>query len=160
MSTEPLTSHPFDLSLTRLIDAPAELLFRAWSDPELIKQWNCPKPWRIVHAEMDPRPGGACVMQMRGPEGEESAMRGVYLEVVPNRRLVFTDAYRAGWAPAEKPFMTGIITFAPEGGKTRYTACSRHWNEADMKEHEQMGFHDGWGICTDQLVELVARLRA
>ena len=82
---------------------------------------------------------------------------GVYLEVVPNERLVITDAYTSAWEPSEKPFMTLILTFENEDGKTRYTALSRHWTVADREAHETMGFHVGWGICADQLTALVTR---
>ena len=74
------------------------------------------------------------------------------------KRIVFTDAYTEAWVPSEKPFMTGIITFEDEGGKTRYTARVRHWSAEDRKKHEEMGFHEGWSKATDQLVELVATL--
>lgn len=106
--------------------------------------------------ELDVRPGGSSFILMRGPDGEEFPNRGVYLEVVPNARLVFTDAYvNSAWEPAEKPFMTGIITFADEGAGTRYTARVRHWSAGDRATHEQMGFHEGWGKATDQLEALL-----
>ena len=104
------------------------------------------------------RPGGSNLVVMRGPDGVDMPNRGVYLEVVPNRRLVVTDAYTKAWEPSEKPFMTLILTFDPEGRGTRYTARVLHWSEADRKEHEAMGFHEGWGAATDQLEALVARL--
>jgi uncharacterized protein YndB with AHSA1/START domain len=147
-----------ELLLTRLIDAPREKLFRAWTDPELLKQWFAPLPWTTPKAELDVRPGGANLVVMRGPDGNEFPNRGVYLEIVPNERLVFTDAYSEAWQPSEKPFMTVILTFEDEGGKTRYTARVRHWTVADREAHEKMGFHAGWGICADQLAALVATL--
>ena len=94
---------------------------------------------------------------MRGPEGEEHPNRGVYLEVVPGRKLVTTDAFTEAWVPSEKPFMTAVLTFEPEDGKTRYTAIARHWSAEDKEAHEQMGFHDGWGKATDQMEALLAR---
>jgi uncharacterized protein YndB with AHSA1/START domain len=148
-----------DLVLTRLINAPREKLFRAWTEPELLKQWFAPLPWTTPAAETDVRPGGASLIVMRGPDGNDFPNRGVYLEVVKNERLVFTDAYTAAWEPSDKPFMTVILTFEDEGaGKTRYTARARHWTVADREAHEAMGFHKGWGQCTDQLVGLVAKL--
>ena len=97
--------------------------------------------------------------RLRSPEGQEFPNRGVYLEVVKNERLVFTDAYTAAWEPSEKPFMTGILTFEKLGdGKTKYTARVRHWTVADREAHEKMGFHEGWAKATDQLAELVATL--
>jgi uncharacterized protein YndB with AHSA1/START domain len=89
-----------ELVLSRLIDASREKLFRAWTDPALLKQWFAPLPYTTPVAEIDLRPGGANLMVMRGPEGNEFPNRGVYLEVVPNERLVFTDAYTKGWEPA------------------------------------------------------------
>jgi uncharacterized protein YndB with AHSA1/START domain len=147
-----------ELSLTRVIAASAERLYRAWTEPELLKQWFAPHPWTTPHAELDVRPGGANLIVMRGPEGQEFPNRGIYLEVVKNERLVFTDAYTTAWEPAEKPFMTVILTFEDlDDGKTKYTARVRHWTVADRERHEQMGFHAGWGRCADQLEALVAR---
>ena len=147
-----------ELVLTRLIDAPREKLYRAWTDAELLKRWFAPKPWTTPHAELDVRPGGASLVVMRSPGGNDMPCPGVYLEVVPNQRLVFTDAYTSAWQPSQKPFMTVILTFEDEGGKTRYTARVRHWTVADREAHEKMGFHGGWGLCTDQLAALVAKL--
>lgn len=147
-----------ELLLTRLIDAPPEKLYRAWTEPALLKQWFAPRPWTTPRAELDVRPGGANLVVMRSPDGNDFPNRGVYLEVVPNQRLVFTDAYSEAWQPSEKPFMTVILTFEEEGGKTRYTARVRHWTVADREAHEKMGFHGGWGLCTDQLAALAATL--
>jgi uncharacterized protein YndB with AHSA1/START domain len=147
-----------ELVLTRLIDASREKLFKAWTDPALLKQWFAPLPWTTPVAELDVRPGGANLIVMRGPDGKEFPNRGVYLEVVKNERLVFTDAYTKAWSPSEKPFMTVVVTFEDEGGKTRYTARVGHWTVADREAHEKMGFHQGWGQCTDQLAAVVAKL--
>ena len=145
-----------ELAITRLIDAAPERVYRAWVDPDLIKQWFCPRPWRVTHVENDVRPGGSSYLIMKGPEGQELPNRGVYLEVIPNRKLVFTDAYVSAWQPADKPFMTGVLTFDEEHGKTRYTARVLHWTEADRAQHEQMGFFAGWNQATDQLERLLA----
>lgn len=151
-----MTTAKHELSLTRLIAAPRMAIWRCWTEPDLIKQWFTPRPWTTPVVEVDLRVGGASHMIFRGPEGEEFPNDGVYLEIVPGERLVFTDAYGAGWVPSAKPFMTGIISLADEAGATRYTAVARHWTEEDKLNHEQMGFHDGWGKATDQL-EAVAR---
>jgi uncharacterized protein YndB with AHSA1/START domain len=148
-----------ELVLTRIIDAPPEKLFRAWTQPELLKQWFAPLPFTTPHAELDVRPGGSSLIVMRGPDGTDYPNRGVYLEVVENERLVSTDAFTHAWQPAEKPFMTLILTFEDiDGGKTRYTARVRHWTVEDREMHEKMGFHEGWGQCADQLAALVAKL--
>jgi uncharacterized protein YndB with AHSA1/START domain len=147
-----------DLVITRVIDAPPANVYRAWTEPALLRRWFAPAPWTTPHAELDVRPGGSSLIVMRGPDGAESGGRGVYLEVVPNRRLVFTDAYTSAWDPSEKPFMTVILTFEAQGGRTKYTARVRHWTVADREEHERMGFYEGWGLCTDQLAALAAEL--
>src|SRR4051794_17378083 len=99
-----------DLVLTRLIDAPRESVYKAWTDPDLLKQWFAPLPYTTPVAELDVRPGGANLIVMRDPQGNEFPNRGVYLEVVENERLVFTDAYTTAWEPSGKPFMTVILT--------------------------------------------------
>jgi uncharacterized protein YndB with AHSA1/START domain len=147
-----------ELVLTRIIDAPREKVFRAWTDPDLLKQWFAPLPYTTPVAQLDVRPGGANLIVMRDPQGNDLPNRGVYLEVVENERLVVTDAYVKAWEPSEKPFMTVILTFEDDGGKTRYTARVRHWTVADREAHEKMGFHEGWGQCADQLAALVAKL--
>jgi len=147
-----------DLVLTRIIDAPRDKVYRAWTEPELLKQWFAPLPWTTSRAEVDLRRGGSSLIVMRSPEGQDFPNRGVYLEVVENERLVFTDAYTEAWVPSEKAFMTVILTLEDEGGKTKYTARVQHWTVADREAHEKMGFYQGWGQCTDQLAALVARL--
>lgn len=157
MDPNPTSSDERELVLTRLIDAPREKVFKAWTDPELLKQWFAPLPWTTPHAELDVRTGGANPIVMRSPEGNEFPNRGVYLEVIENERLVFTDAYTKAWEPSEKPFFTAVLTFEDEGGKTRYTARALHWTVADRETHEKMGFHEGWGQCADQLTALVTK---
>jgi uncharacterized protein YndB with AHSA1/START domain len=158
------TMQGHELTLTRLIDAPREALFRCWTEPQLIKQWFAPKPYTTPVAEVELRAGGRNLIVMKSPEGQEIPCPGTYLEVVPNRKLVFTDAYLGDWMPRDgKPFMTAIITLEDEkgeGGKpmTRYTATVRHWSEEDKKTHEGMGFHPGWGQCADQLAALAKTL--
>jgi uncharacterized protein YndB with AHSA1/START domain len=158
MASVPSPTSDRELVLTRLIDAPREKLYRAWTDPQLIKKWFAPLPYTTPIAELDVRPGGANLVVMRAPDGTELPNRGVYLEIVPNERIVFTNAYTKAWEPSDKPFMTVILTFEDEGGKTRYTARVRHWTVPDREAHEKMGFHKGWGTCADQLAALVAQL--
>lgn len=148
-----------ELVLTRIVEATPDKLYRAWSEPELLKQWFAPAPYTTPVAELDVRPGGENLIVMRGPDGQDMPNRGIYLEVVPDRKIVFTDAFVGDWEPAGKPFMVVLLTFEPEaGGKTRYTARVRHWSVADREQHEQMGFHQGWGLCADQLETVVATL--
>ena len=102
--------------------------------------------------------GGRCNFTMRGPDGQEDPNEGVYLEVVPGRRLTFTDAFSEGFVPkAGAPFMVATIELEPlAGGKTKYTATARHWTKETAEQHKQVGFFEGWGACADQLNALVS----
>ena len=140
-----------DLTITRLIDAPPEIVWRVWTERK--EEWFCPKPWRVEILAEELHAGGKSAMIMRGPNGEENALEGVILEVVPERRVVATDAFKAGWEP-QGPFMVSVTEFEPEGGKTRYRATARHWTEEARAQHEAMGFHEGWGKVAEQLAEL------
>ncbi len=151
-----MTDNIYELMLTRIIDAPPARVFQAWTDPAQLKQWFTPAPWTVASVAIDVRPGGANLIVMRGPDGTEMPCRGVYLEVVPNERLVITDAFVSAWVPSAKPFMTTILTFEDFGGKTKYTARVRHWSAEDLETHEKMGFHAGWGKATDQLATLTS----
>lgn len=147
-----------DLVLTRLLNAPREKVYQAWTRPELLKQWFAPLPYTTPFAEMDVRPGGSSLIIMRGPDGVDLPNPGLFLDVVENERLVFTDAYVNAWEPSAKPFMTVILTFEDAGGgKTKYTALVRHWTVEDREAHEKMGFHAGWGKATDQLEAIAAK---
>lgn len=148
-----------ELVIARRLGAPAAALFRCWTDAELIPRWFCPKPWRAEVVKMDVRPGGASEMIFHGPNGEAFPNNGVYLEIVPGRKLVFTDAYAEGWQPTEKPMFTGEVTFEELGdGETLYVARARHWTLEAAKTHADMGFHEGWGICAEQLEALARTL--
>lgn len=155
-----MTAKPkYVLTLDRTFDAPVEKVWRCWSEPKLLEQWFCPKPWFVTHAVMDLRPGGEMSCTMNGPEGEKFPNIGVFLEVVPMKKLVSTDAFLPGWIPSDRAFMVSETTFADAGGsKTKYTARALHWNEESLKEHEAMGFHDGWGMAADQLEALAKSL--
>lgn len=147
-----------ELVLIRETDVPAAKLYAGWTQPELVVQWFTPKPWSTVSSEMDLRPGGRSHTTMRSPEGQDFPNKGVFLEVVPNEKIVFTDAYFENWEPNPNPFFTGIVTFETlPNGKTRYTARARHWTKENCEKHAAMGFMDGWGAAFDQLVELMSK---
>ena len=140
-----------ELSVERLIEAPPELVYRLWFDR--IPDWFCPKPWRASVVEHDPRPGGRAATMMHGPNGEEMLNDGVFLEVVPNRGIVVTDAFTPGWVP-QGPFMVGFWEFTPHDGKTLYRAGARHWTDEALKQHRDMGFEQGWMAAADQLAAI------
>jgi uncharacterized protein YndB with AHSA1/START domain len=161
-------SEQYDLTLERILDAPAALLWRAWTDPEHIKRWWAPRPYQTPEVEIDLRPGGIFYTRMTGPDGFDFKGTSCILEAVEGERIVWTSALEPGYRPKDKdpedcggfPF-TAIHTFEDAGdGKTRYRATVLHRNPADRDAHEKMGFHEGWGTCADQLAEVANDLRA
>lgn len=150
-ATAPELDPELDLVLTRDLDAPRNLLYLCWTSPEHLVRWFVPKPHAVTACDLDVRVGGRFDTTFL-VEGNEIRNRGVYLEVVPNEKLVFTDAYSEGWKPAPDPFMTAIVTFEEIGaGRTRYTAVVRHRSQEAAKAHRDMGFFDGWGTVAAQL---------
>jgi uncharacterized protein YndB with AHSA1/START domain len=144
-----------DLAISRLVRAPRAALWRAWSDPNLLKEWWCPK----VKA-FDMRPGGAFHTFMSGPEGGTSDNPGCFLEVVAQTRIVFTSMLIAGWRPAT-PWLafTAVIAMADEADGTRYVATVMHPDQATSDRHAELGFHQGWNTCIDQLEAFARQLR-
>jgi uncharacterized protein YndB with AHSA1/START domain len=152
-----------DLVLERTVDVSPELVWMAWTQPEHLKKWFTPAPWTTVDCEIDLRPGGLFRTIMRSPEGQDFPNLGCYLDVVPSRKLVWTDALVAGYRPAPRdarfPFrMTATLLFEPNGtGGTKYTAIAQHNDEDGRQKHEEMGFSQGWGKALDQLVAHVKK---
>lgn len=147
------------LVLTRVMAAPRDALWRCWTEPRLLEQWFCPKPWFVTDARIDLAPGGVFACTMNGPEGEAFPNIGVFLAVEPKERLITTDAFLPGWIPSQRAFLTSEIIFEDLGdGTTRYTARAMHWSAEARDEHETMGFHEGWGAAADQLEALAKTL--
>jgi len=146
-----------DLILERHADVSPALVWKAWTNPKHLSQWFAPKPWTIEKCEIDLRPGGKLEFVMRSPDGQLYPNLGCYLEVVPNERLVWTDALLPGYRPSAEPFFTGVVNLAPDGkGGTNYTAIAIHRDEENRKKHEAMGFHEGWGQVYDQMIDFIA----
>lgn len=154
-----MTDTRHELALNRVLNAPRDKLWRCWTEPELPKHWFCPKPWFVSEARIDLRPGGEFFTEMNGPDGEQFGNPGAFLDIAEMECLVFTDAFQTGWLPSGRPFMVAEVLFEDAGnGKTRYTARAMHWTAEAHKEHEDMGFHEGWGKAADQLEELANTL--
>src|ERR1700746_1143485 len=98
------TNSRLDLTFERMCDVPRELVWAAWTKPEHIKKWFTPAPWTTVDCEIDLRPGGIFRTVMRSPEGQEINNIGCFLEIVPNRRLVWTIALGPGFRPSNPTF--------------------------------------------------------
>ncbi len=140
-----------DLHFTRHLAAPRALVWECWTEPRHIPHFFVPAPNKVTAVEIDLRPGGRFNTTF-DVDGNVMQNHGVYLEVVPQEKLVFTDAYSEGWKPAPDPFMTAILLLsdAKDGGTT-YTAIARHRSAETAEMHRNMGFFDGWGTVVTQL---------
>jgi len=146
-----------DLVLERHAAVSPALVWKAWTNSKHLSQWFAPKPWTISKCEIDLRPGGKLEFVMRSPDGQLYPNLGCYLEIVPNERLVWTDALLPGYRPSAEPFFTAVLDLAPDGkGGTNYTAIAIHRDEDGRKKHEAMGFHEGWGQVYEQMIEFIA----
>jgi uncharacterized protein YndB with AHSA1/START domain len=156
MTAAPHCDPRLDLLLERVVDVPPELVWAAWTVPEHVKKWFTPSPWKTVDCEIDLRPGGIFRTVMRSPEGQEINNAGCLLEIVPNRKLVWTVALQPGYRPGnptfDVPIFTAMILMESYGKGTKYTALAMHKDEDSRNAHDRMGFRDGWGKALDQLV--------
>ena len=140
-----------DLVLERVLEVPRALVWTCWTTPEHLMHFFIPRPHRVTACEIDLTVGGRFNTTF-DVDGAEIANQGVFLQVIPQTRLVFTDTYTEGWKPNPEPFMTAILDLADEGaGRTRYRAMARHRSAEARQTHEDMGFHTGWGLVVDQL---------
>ncbi|MCL4188791.1 MAG: SRPBCC family protein [Rhodobacteraceae bacterium] len=141
-----------DLRLHRILRAPRRAVWRCWTEPDLLKPWFVPHPHQVTEAILDPRPGGRFFTLML-VDGKEYPNDGSFLEVVPERRLVFSDLLLADWLPAASPGLgfTAVLEFADHPEGTEYTALARHGSAETARRHAEMGFHEGWGTVAAQL---------
>jgi uncharacterized protein YndB with AHSA1/START domain len=149
--------HPeLDLTVSRIIRAPRSAVWNAWTNPASFEQWWVPAPEVCRVRDMELHPGGSFRTEISqdcvefGPH-----ITGSFLAVDELERIIFTDALVAGWRPSETPFVTAIIAMKDHPDGTEYTATAMHRNRADRDQHEQLGFHDGWGTVIRQLAEFV-----
>lgn len=163
MTFTPFDADPsLDLVLERRLAVPPALVWRAWTEPELLCQFFTPKPWECPVAEIDLRPGGRFHTVMRSPEGDEFPNTGCYLEIVPGEKLTWTSALGPEFRPQTTPdgefAMTATIEISADGDGTRYRAVALHADAAGRTQHDEMGFHDGWGTVVDQMAALLSTL--
>jgi uncharacterized protein YndB with AHSA1/START domain len=151
MSTDAPASDERELLIVRTFDAPRALVWRAWTEPERMARWMSPAGFTIPFNEGELRPGGAWRAQMRSPEGEILHLAGVYREIVPPERLVFTHAWTdEDGTPGPETLVT--VTLAEQGGKTVMTFRQTGFSSAASRD----GHGGGWTECFDKLGELLA----
>src|SRR5260370_34042770 len=143
------------LVLTRVFDAPRELVFKAWTDPKRVAQWWGRAGFTHPVCELDVRPGGAILIHMRGPDGTVYPMTGVYQEVVEPERIVFTSAaLDAAGNPMFELLTT--VTFAEQGGKTKQILRARGIKRTAQATPYLAGMEAGWTQRLERLAAYVA----
>lgn len=142
----------FELSITRVFDAPCELVFALWVQPEQIPRWWGPRGYMTISCDVDMRAGGAWRVASRHEDGSETAETGVFLEVDPPSRLVLTHAWlNAAGKPGAETVVT--VNFADEGGKTRMTFHQARFTSTKSRDSHV----EGWNESFDMLAEHLAR---
>ncbi|MDB5803072.1 MAG: hypothetical protein JWN73_394 [Betaproteobacteria bacterium] len=161
-----------DLVLSRQLAAPRALVFAAWTDPTQLAQWWGPKSFTNVLCASDPRPGGAWNVTMRAPDGQDYPIRGTYVEVVPNERLVIAidlTGHPPEWHAMIRKFrsehgeapdapgggLTLIVTLEDRAGGTWLTVTDRFGNAGERDAHRDLGAVQGWAESLESLVALL-----
>ena len=141
-----------ELVITRVFDAPPDLVFKAWTEPEHLERWQgAPRGFTVTAHKVEFRPGGAYRLCMRSPEGVDHWLQGVYREIVEPERLVFTHAWLdAQGKPGTETLVT--ITFTKRGGKTELTLHQTGFMSVESRD----GHQGGWTSTFDRLAEYLA----
>ena len=142
--------------ITRVFDAPRDLVFRAWTDPKHVAQWWGPQGFTNPLCEMDLRVGGVFRVHMRGPDGVTYPCKGVYREVREPERIVYAgeaEEGSVGCGAGLPPRALVTVTFAERDGKTTVTIHTRLQSAADREAAVQTGFNTGWASSLDRLAE-------
>jgi uncharacterized protein YndB with AHSA1/START domain len=146
--------------ITRIFNAPRELVFKAWTEPTQVAQWWGPRGFTTKVTQLDLRPGGHWHYVMIAPNGKEYPAKGVFREVVPFERIVTTDEFDEGFDKVIKADLPqGVMLtalFEDLGSKTKLTLHILHESIEDRRKHEEMGVIPGWNSSFDCLDEFLA----
>jgi len=155
-----VTQKTSDMVITRVFDAPVELVWKAWTEPERLMRWWGPKDFTSPSCKMDLRVGGKYLFCMRGPDGKDYYSTGVFREIVPLKRLVFTDSFADpdgnvvtasyyGMDDEIPEVLTVTVLFEEVGGKTTLTLKHSGFPEGENKDMAGLG----WNQSLDKLAE-------
>lgn len=146
-----------EIVISRVIDAPAEVVFAAYANPELVKKWFGPKGYPLTHCEMDFSVGGRFRFAMTGPSGKQNpAFGGEYLEIVPNERIVFTNGFELPGASR----MIVTYTYEEIDGKTVFTIRTLFETVEERDQHIRLGFTAGYNSALDNMESVVSEMKA
>ena len=142
-----------ELTIRRTFDAPRALVFKAWTEPQHLAQWSCPRGFTSLETTGELRVGGAFAARMRSAQGCDHRLRGVYREIVPPERLVFTHAWiEADGTPGPETIVT--VTLAERNGRTEMTFHQGNFASVASRD----GHAQGWSSCFERLAELLSAL--
>ena len=156
-----------ELVITRVFDAPRQLVYKVWTEPEHIKNWWGPKPFTAPCCEVDLRPGGAYVYVMRSPDGQEFPVQGKFIEIVKNEKLVDTDdmfkqadfwktmiGSKAGSGVDFSTVQLMVtVTFEDQGAKTKFTLITRFVTNGLRDAMVGMQMAEGWTSSLEKFAE-------
>lgn len=152
-----------EFELTRIFDAPRDLVFKVWTDPRFVALWWGLEGTSVPRCEMDVRPGGTWRIDMRTPGGTIYPNSGVFLEVIENERLVYTDVAdpeSPAWKGAPPGDRLNIVTFENAGSGTRVTLRVQFKTSEDYDFFVGTGFRDGLAESLDRLARLLLQIQA
>jgi uncharacterized protein YndB with AHSA1/START domain len=149
-----LVTEPADcvLVITRVFDAPRELVFKAWTESEHIARWFGPRGFTSKVLKNDLRPGGAYRIYMQGPAGDDHWTQGVYREVVPPERLVMAGSWADAHGNPTRPETALTLLFEDLGGKTKLTLHNAVFDSVSARDQH----NSGWNSALDCLAEYLA----
>lgn len=146
-----------EILLSRIINAPREMVFKMWIDPKHLAQWWGPDGFTNPVCEVDPRPGGPLRIDMRGPDGTVFPMKGVFHEIDAPERLVFTSSAHEDENGNPQLEVLNTVTFANQGGKTKLTVKAVVVKSVPAAAPAIAGMEKGWGESLERLAEHAAR---
>ncbi|MEM6813048.1 MAG: SRPBCC domain-containing protein [Bacteroidota bacterium] len=138
------------LTLERTFNAPIDLVWEAWTQPEHVAKWWAPHGMDLEVIEHDFSVGGKWKYAMPMPDGNQFISEGVYSEIVPQKKIVTTADF--------KPMTEGVelhIQFEKDGNQTKFTFSVIHKTEEYCKQQEEMGFYNGWGSAFERLDKML-----
>jgi len=142
-----------ELTIRRTFAAPRALVFKAWTEPQHLAHWSCPRGFTMTENRGELRVGGGFAASMRSPEGVEHRLQGIYREIVPPERLVFTHAWLdASGTPGPQTLVT--VTLVERNGATEMTFSQGVFESQAARD----GHRDGWSGCFERLDQLLAAL--
>jgi uncharacterized protein YndB with AHSA1/START domain len=152
-----------EIVVTHIFDAPPELVWKAWTDPEQVMRWWGPKEFTSPACKIDLREGGSYLFCLRSPDGEDFWSTGIFTQIVPMQRLVFTDSFadaegkvvpasHYGFDDSFPQELLVTVTFEEEAGKTRLILCDAGLPEGEIADEAQAG----WEESFDKLAETLA----